>query len=709
MAEPGSVGASRIEELFARAMREHQHGRFAEAEALYHEILQLDPRQLDGLHFLGVLAHQRGDSEAAVRLIGRAIEGNDGIADYHASMAEVLRALGRTDEAVAHDGKAVEIEPKYWQAHAHLADALRAERKLAEAETHYRYALAIRPDFAPGLHNLAATLLTQGHANEALDVVTRALAVKETEPAKALFVQCARIATALPGSGEFRALLLRALSEPWGRPVELARAAIAVIAAEPTVAKVGMRAEQSWPRRLTAAELGPCMGTLANDPLLRCLLETTPVCDIGLEHLLTSVRALLLEAATSPAATEITDAMLVFSCALARQCFINDYVFAITDDEQINATRLRATVDQALRTNTPVSALRVIAAAAYGPLHTLEYTQALAMRPMPAAVGDLIRQQVAEPLEEQRYRTGMRKLTPIQDGVSQQVQRQYEDNPYPSWVKAAPARPAAGIAAYLRAELPEAPLRDVTDEGRFDMLIAGCGTGQQPIEAAQRFPNARVLAIDLSRASLAYAQRKTKAAGLANIDYAQADILKLGGLGRKFNVIEASGVLHHLADPLSGWRVLTELLRPDGFIRIGLYSELARSDIVAARAWIAERGYKPTAHDIRRCRQEMLTLEAGMPVRDATASPDFFSTSACRDLLFHVQEQRVTLPAVAAFLAEQNLTFLGFELDAPALTQFRMRFPQEGSIVDLDLWHRFETENPGTFGAMYQFWVQKGS
>ena len=709
MAEPGSVGASRIDDLFARAMREHQQGRFVEAEALYHEILRLDPRQLDGLHFLGVLAQQRGDSEAALRLIGRAIEGNDRIADYHASMAEVLRALGRTDEAAAHDGKAVEIEPNYWQAHIHLADALRQKGKLAEAEARYRQGLAIKPDFAPGLHSLAATLFVQGNASGALDAVTRALALKETDAAKALFVQSAKVATELPGSSEFRTLLLRALSEPWGRPVELARAAIAVVASEPTVAKVGMRAEQSWPRRLTAAELGPCMGALANDLLLRCLLETTPVCDVGLEHLLTSVRALLLEAATSAAATEIADAMLVFSCALARQCFINDYVFAVTDDEQINATRLRATVDQALRTNTPVSALRVIAAAAYGPLHALEYAQALAMRPMPAAVGDLIRQQVAEPLEEQRYRTGMRKLTQIEDGVSQQVQGQYEDNPYPSWVKAAPARPAAGMVAYLRAELPEAPLRDFPDEGRFDMLIAGCGTGQQPIEAAQRFPNARVLAIDLSRASLAYAQRKTKSAGLTNLDYAQADILKLGGLGRKFNVIEASGVLHHLADPLSGWRVLTELLRPDAVMRVGLYSELARADIVAARTWIVERGYKPTAHDIRRCRQEMLALAPGTPVRGATASPDFFSTSACRDLLFHVQEQRMTLPAIAAFLAEQNLMFLGFELDAPVLEKFRMRFPQDRRMIDLDLWHQFETENTGTFGAMYQFWVQKES
>ena len=137
------------------------------------------------------------------------------------------------------------------------------------------------------------------------------------------------------------------------------------------------------------------------------------------------------------------------------------------------------------------------------------------------------------------------------------------------------------------------------------MLIAGCGTGQHAIETAQRFAGARVLAIDLSLTSLAYALRKTRELGVRNIEYAQADILKLGTIGRTFDVIESSGVLHHLADPFAGWRVLLSLLRPGGFMAVGLYSEIARADIVEARAFIAERGYGSSADDIRRCRQEL--------------------------------------------------------------------------------------------------------
>ena len=85
-----------------------------------------------------------------------------------------------------------------------------------------------------------------------------------------------------------------------------------------------------------------------------------------------------------------------------------------------------------------------------------------------------------------------------------------------------------------------------------------------------------MLAIDLSRASLAYATAKTRALGLETIAYAQADIMRLGAIEQRFDLIESVGVLHHLADPYAGWRVLLSLLRPGGFMRIGLYSEIAR-------------------------------------------------------------------------------------------------------------------------------------
>ncbi len=238
----------------------------------------------------------------------------------------------------------------------------------------------------------------------------------------------------------------------------------------------------------------------------------------------------------------------------------------------------------------------------------------------------------------------------------------------------------------------------------LEVLVAGCGTGRNAIEIAQKYRRARVLAVDLSLASLAAAKRKTPPALVEAIDYAQADILNIGALNRSFDLISASGVLHHFTDPLAGWRALLGVLKPGGVMHLGLYSDIARREIVAAREFIADKGYGSSTEDIRRCRQELMNSSH----RVLAKFNDFFSTSECRDLLFHVQEQRFTIPEINLFLAEQNLGFLGFEFDPGTMQQLRAMFAQAGqSLTDLDAWQDLESNNPDGFANMYQFWVQK--
>ena len=134
--------------------------------------------------------------------------------------------------------------------------------------------------------------------------------------------------------------------------------------------------------------------------------------------------------------------------------------------------------------------------------------------------------------------------------------------------------------------LESAPIKKVTDElqlklnnGKInetknpDILIAGCGTGQHAITTAAMFKSSKVLAIDLSLSSLAYAKRKTEELDIENIEYIQADILDLGKLNKQFDIIESGGVLHHMDNPMKGWRVLTGCLKKGGLMLVGLYSE----------------------------------------------------------------------------------------------------------------------------------------
>jgi trans-aconitate methyltransferase/tetratricopeptide (TPR) repeat protein len=665
-----SVEASRIDGLFELAFRRHQAGELREAEELYRSILAADPRQLDCLYYLGMIALQEGKPEAAIDLIGQAIASNDGIANYQAGIAEAYARLGDRGRAIAHFRKAAAIEPRHWAAH----------------------------------HELGTLLFDQGDANAALEHATRALALRDTPSGRELFVRCVDQADRLPPVPEFRGLITRALREAWARPAELAGAAIAVIRGEPTVARGMQAAMAAWPRRLPPPEMAQPMGVLAQDELAGALLDATPVTDAALERLLTSARTILLDAATQ-AKSEVSREMVNFAVSLARQCFINEYVFDVSDTERQAIAWLRMSVRQALERRSPVFAIHLIALAAYAPLHALDRDDGILSRNWIKPLDALITEQVREPKAEAALRAAIPSLTDISDAVSREVRDQYEANPYPRWVSLDQTAPAPSIEAHLRGLLPHAQLRPLAEPAKPEILIAGCGTGQQSIGTAQRFPAAHVLAVDLSLASLAYAKRKSGAVGVA-IEYVQADIVALDS-DRRFDMIESTGVLHHLADPMLGFGKLVGLLKPGGVMRIGLYSEIGRRNIVELRQVIAERNYQATEHDIRRFRQELLSRPEPR-FASLLHSTDFCSMSACRDLLFHVQEHRLTLPQIAAFLGEHGLTMLGFELPGIVLARYRTQFPNDATLTDLTNWHRFETENPDTFTSMYQFWLQKG-
>jgi len=141
---------------------------------------------------------------------------------------------------------------------------------------------------------------------------------------------------------------------------------------------------------------------------------------------------------------------------------------------------------------------------------------------------------------------------------------------------------------------------------------------------------------------------------------------------------------------------------------IGLYSAQARKPVVAARDRIAAQGLASDVAGIRHYRARVLSGAEGDEIATLCGSPDFYSVSGCRDLLFHAQEQRFTLPQIADLLDALDLRFLGFENDDPAFWQrYRAHAPHDAAGVDLDAWDRFETAHPESFTGMYQFWCRR--
>src|SRR3954468_363368 len=121
-----------VQPLFATAMRQHQAGQFADAERLYRAVLALAPKHEQSLYYLGLLALQRGQPQAAVEWIGKAIALNARMPEWHYNLAFAYQSVGRLDEAVAHYGRASALAPANPKIQTNLGNVLTEQGKLAE-------------------------------------------------------------------------------------------------------------------------------------------------------------------------------------------------------------------------------------------------------------------------------------------------------------------------------------------------------------------------------------------------------------------------------------------------------------------------------------------------------------------------------------------------------------------------------------------------
>jgi tetratricopeptide (TPR) repeat protein/2-polyprenyl-3-methyl-5-hydroxy-6-metoxy-1,4-benzoquinol methylase len=722
-------------------------GRNAEAADSFRAALALDDTLSDALGGLGDALLRLGDLEDSVTSYRRLLLRNTDSALTHYKLGAALLALGRIDESIESFRQAARIQPTMHQAHCDLAAAMlrvRPNPRLDGAASSLRQAIAINPDFATAhhtlgvvlsnmrqfdvaeasfrrafsiepesqaiLYDLAMALLVLGKSEEALQLIVPMLDHAPVWTTKVAFAGCIARLRITNDDSRLRAALTTAIAEAWAFPYQLCPPALQLVMLNPRIASCVRLANGSWPARLPKAALFGANGVaaLAADALLHVSLETAPVTTIEFERFLTCARHALLETASSNRVADPSDiAALPFYIALARHCFVNEYIFDCDEREKLAAAACRTKLLALLDANAAVPPLLLLAVAAYFPLYTLPNASRLLVAEESGPLDAVLRQQIREPLEEQALRAGIERLTPITSGVSEEVRDLYEQNPYPRWVKLPIPEQTLRFNDELRRSLPFGQFTPMPDDSAPEALIAGCGTGRHSLMTGQRFRGIRVLAIDLSLSSISYAKRKTQERGLTNIEYSQADILKLGDLERTFDLVESVGVLHHLADPFAGWRTLLTRLRPGGFMRLGFYSEIARRYVVKARAFIAARGFASTPDDIRRFRQDFIVSNPRGELHSLTQFPDFYSTSECRDLLFHVQEHRLTLAQIGSFLVEAGLHFIGFELEPEVLNRYDVRFADDPSGTNLHNWALFEEDNPDTFLGMYQFWIQK--
>ena len=672
-------------------------GRWAEAARIYRRLVSEDGSDGRLWMALGDALHHAGRPTEAIEAFRQATRRSPSSAQAHALLARSWSAVGAPGAAVDALGRARQLEPENLAYPRALADLLLEEDQPERAVEEYARLLDKKPGDAEALSKLGVALEQAGRAEEAEEALRRAEQLAAGD-GRILF----RLGRFLARTGRLdQQLLVRWLEAEQSVPPILRTAALEWLA------------DQEELQNLTADTAGTvasieALERLAGNPVLRLVLRRTIVDQPQVEKAMTALRRSLCHYAFT--GHLVTGPLSDLAVDLARQCHFNEYVYAESETETAEVSALAARVDNLPEARACGDRFAVAVLASFRPLSGLPCSERLLQSVSSAgdeSLGELFRLQITHPAEELRLTTQIPRLYMSDDAVSREVRQQYEEHPYPRWIEA-PQLHGASLQTVLTGLFPALAEEDISWPEKPEILVAGCGTGLHSIITAQRFPDASILAVDLSLASLAHATRRAAETGIGNLQFAQCDILDLPRMQRQFDVIESAGVLHHMKDPLKGWACLVEALRPGGFMKIGLYSETGRGPVIDARHFVESRGFPGSTAGIRKARRAIMELEEDHPARRILNRPDFYATSTCRDLLFHVQEHRFGLEDIGSMLNRLGLEFVGFELAGRAASrEYRRRYPEDRNMVDLSNWSEFEVDHPETFAGMYLFWARR--
>ena len=739
-----------IEQALQQGVAAHNSGNLQEAERAYQAILQSQPRHPDANHNLGLIAISVNQIEAALPLFKTALDVNSNIEQFWVSYIDALvkakhlkdakqsikkakkkgfdakklqallsQAKGRADTKVPSEKQLSSLLEHYRNGRADdtvklavsvtqefpqhpfgwkvLGAVLGETGRKFEALDAKRTAVVLSPQDAEAYYNLGNTLTELGRLDEALASYTQAIALKPdyAEAHVNFGIAIKNVRFNSPNPKLYPPLTQLLTAGNFTRPDDVAGSMLSLLKHDIQIKDLLL--EENF--TVSLSEITSIIGSLDKLPLLHHLMRVCPLPELQFEQLFVAMRSLLLKNLDK---MEVSPELIYFLSTLSIHCFTNEYVYTEDDEETHFIGELQAEISQTLAQSKQPEAIKILCLASYRSLHQHDWCQKLECLDN---LEEVKRRLIEEPFLEKIIAKDIPVLEEISDDVSIKVREQYEENPYPRWVKlgvSIKAKPIVAVCDELELQLYSENIKNVT---ALAILIAGCGTGQHSIGTASRFSNCHVTAVDLSLASLAYAQRKSNELCFNNIDYLQADILHLHQMGKEFDIIESAGVLHHMDEPMAGWRVLVNILKPGGLMKIGLYSELARHHIVETRKEIIALGVGTFEADIRKFRQSLAESHDEKHQR-LTTSTDFFSLSTMRDLVFHVQEHRFTLPQIKNCLDDLGLKFCGFE-NKDFISNFRELHGKEADIYNLELWHQFEERNPRAFAGMYQFWCQK--
>ena len=671
--------------------------KFRQSLSLSKEMKESHPNSIILYNIIGASYSGLKQFKNALVYYQKSLEINPNYSEAAYNMGIAYKNIGEYDLAIYAYKKALKINPKYCEANFNLGNALKTLDKIEQAIEQYRQAISVNPKFYEAHYNLGNALLDQGDHIKAIECYIQSIKIKpnSTEAFKRLSNIFTKVVFKGPNP-ELEELIISIFNlKTIVKPIALSRASISLLKFDPFIQKLLDKPSSIE----TDKSIESLTFNLSKNKLLLKLMSISLIPDSELEAALRNIRYSLIKSIHK---IKNTPELLLFQSALALHCFTNEYIYNLSKEEISLIKSLENEINANFAKGVQLNKSLILCLASYKALNQYDWSEFLENV---TQISDVVSRQILEPIHENQIKSELPILQVISNQISSKVRGQYEDNPYPRWVNTGLSQKNTIYSEIKSNEDLRVSDTRIYDVDKPHILIAGCGTGQHSIRVASKFKEAKILAIDLSLSSLAYAKRKTIELGIENIDYMQADILDLEKLNRKFDMIQSSGVLHHMENPMAGWHTLKNCLKTGGLMKIGLYSNLARNHIVKIRKEVKQSGIDLDDESIRSYRDNLINSKEEHHIK-IKLSNNFYSLSEIRDLLFHVQEHRFTIPKIKKCLNELNLNFCGF--DSAVITKdFLKHHSEKLDLYNLDKWSIFEEKKPDTFIAMYQFWCQK--
>jgi len=432
-------------------------------------------------------------------------------------------------------------------------------------------------------------------------------------------------------------------------------------------------------------------------------LKKDIILNTKIENFLITLRSFLLDAcALNAKKVDSNFMLLIFLEALSSACHKNEFCWAQTEHEIKKIEKIYNSVLLKIKKNLQINISEILILSSYKNLY--EYPQLkgylINKNIKNDIIKNIIRNQILDPEKENIIEKNIKKLTSIDDNVSLKVKNQYENYPYPRWNM--DFQKIKGSYSNLIKKYPNTKNINIKK-----ILIAGCGTGFQPINIARYDQNVEIHAIDLSLKSLSYGKRKAKEFGINNIKWFHADLLNFEQVQENYDAIESTGVLHHMDDPKKGFHILSNKLNPYGIMRIALYSRTFRKILEPAKKLIQKEKIKNDIDGVRKARK--LLMQSNNPDLYFN-NADFFSLSTFIDLFMHEQEMDFDILELKEIYRD-DFNFLGFQfpitLSSRANNIYDKEFPDDKIRTNLNNWKRLEENNKLLFASMYNFILQK--